>query len=136
MKNTIKNLSLVAIVAVVTFSFTTIEGEKKEINKENSQVAWKGYKVTGSHEGIIAIEEGALIFNEEKLVGGEFVINMTTLISAQSNNYRCTFSGHVKINIMFRPILVGIDHFRFGINHFTFITIHFQKWPLICSQLL
>lgn len=102
MKNTIKNLALVAIVAVVTFSFTTIEGEKKEINKENSQVAWKGYKVTGSHEGIIAIEEGALIFNEEKLVGGEFVINMTTIETTDlEGEYKGKLEGHLKSDDFF-----------------------------------
>jgi len=102
MKNTIKNLAVVAIVALVTFSFTTIEGEKKEINKENSQVVWKGYKVTGSHEGIIAIEEGALIFDQEKLVGGEFVINMTTIESTDlEGEYKGKLEGHLKSDDFF-----------------------------------
>ena len=55
MKNSIKNIATLVIVAFMTFSFTTAEGDKKEINVENSKVVWKGYKVTGSHEGVIAI---------------------------------------------------------------------------------
>ena len=53
MKKSIKNLATVVIVAFMTFSFTTRDGDKKEIKLESSKVVWKGYKVTGSHEGII-----------------------------------------------------------------------------------
>ena len=69
MKNSIKNIALVAFVALFTFSFTTIEKDKKEIKIENSKVVWKGYKVTGSHEGTIDIQSGSLDFDGDKLIG-------------------------------------------------------------------
>ena len=80
MKNSIKNIATVVIVAFMTFSFTTLEGDKKEIKVENSKVVWKGYKVTGSHEGIISIKSGHLNFDKDILTGGSFEIDMTTII--------------------------------------------------------
>ena len=38
MKNTLKNLAVITVIAFMTFSFTTIDGEKKEIKKENSKI--------------------------------------------------------------------------------------------------
>ena len=74
MKNKLKTIGAAMIMAVITFSFSTIEGEKKEIKTDRSSVIWKGYKVTGSHNGNISLKSGHLIFNEGKLVGGEFVM--------------------------------------------------------------
>ena len=67
MKKSIKNLATLVIVAFMTFSFTTIDGGKKEIKLESSKVVWKGYKVTGSHEGIISIKSGHLNFDKDIL---------------------------------------------------------------------
>ena len=79
MKNTVKNLVVFTIVALFTLSFTTIDKNKKEIKADKSKVVWKGYKVTGSHEGTIAIKSGFLNFDADKLIGGEFVMDMTTI---------------------------------------------------------
>ena len=72
MKNTIKTVTL-AVIALITFSFTTIETEKKEIKTDSSKVVWKGYKVTGSHEGTITLQSGSLSFEEEKLCSGRIL---------------------------------------------------------------
>ena len=77
------NLAAIAIVALIAFSFTTIEDTRKVIKVENSDVSWKAYKVTGSHEGTIALKSGFLTFNEETLTGGEFVIDMTSLTATE-----------------------------------------------------
>ncbi|MBT3742686.1 MAG: YceI family protein, partial [Polaribacter sp.] len=77
MKKSIKNLATLVIVAFMTFSFTTRDGDKKGIKLESSKVVWKGYKVTGSHEGIISIKFGHLNFDKDKLTGGNFEIDMT-----------------------------------------------------------
>lgn len=54
-----------------------IEGIK--INTEKSVVNWKGYKVTGEHAGTIAVKEGELMFDNGKLTGGSFNIDMTSI---------------------------------------------------------
>ena len=102
MKNSIKNIALVAFVALFTFSFTTIEKDKKEIKTESSKVVWKGYKVTGSHEGTIDIQSGALDFDGDKLIGGNITIDMTTLVSTDlEGEYKGKLEGHLKSDDFF-----------------------------------
>ena len=102
MKTSIKNLALVAIVALFTFSFTTIEKENKEIKTESSKLVWKGYKVTGSHEGTIDIQSGHLTFEGDKLTGGSIIINMETLVSTDlEGEYKGKLEGHLKSDDFF-----------------------------------
>ncbi len=102
MKNTIKNLSILVLVTLFTLSFTTIEKEKKEIKTDKSKVVWKGYKVTGSHEGTIAIKSGALVFEDDKLTGGEFVIDMTTINTTDlDGGMKGKLDGHLKSDDFF-----------------------------------
>lgn len=102
MKNSIQNIAVIVIVALISFSFTTTERYKKEIKVENSKVIWKGYKVTGSHEGTIALQSGNLTFEADKLVGGEFVIDMTTIITTDlEGDYKGKLEGHLKSDDFF-----------------------------------
>jgi polyisoprenoid-binding protein YceI len=102
MKNSIKNIAVIVIVVLISFSFTTIERYKKEIKVEKSKVIWKGYKVTGSHEGTIALQSGNLTFEADKLVGGEFVIDMTTITNTDlEGDYKGKLEGHLKSDDFF-----------------------------------
>tara|TARA_R110000787_G_scaffold59922_13_gene135934 strand:- start:38483 stop:39061 length:579 start_codon:yes stop_codon:yes gene_type:complete len=102
MKNTLKNLAVITVIAFMTFSFNTIDGEKKEIKKENSKIVWKGYKVTGSHEGTINIKSGSLNFNEGILTGGELTIDMTSIITTDlEGEYKGKLEGHLKSDDFF-----------------------------------
>lgn len=51
----------------------------KDVVISESVVTWKGYKVLGEHTGEIRIKEGQLDYDGDKLVGGEFVIDMSTI---------------------------------------------------------
>jgi len=107
MKNSIKNIAAIAIVAFMTFSFTTMDGIKKEINVESSKVIWKGYKVTGSHQGTIAIKTGNLVFDNNELVGGSFTINMSSIIVTDlEGEYKEKLEGHLKSDDFF-----GVENF-------------------------
>lgn len=102
MKNSIKNLALIAFVALFTFSFTSIEKEQKNIKTENSKVVWKGYKVAGSHEGTIDIKSGSLSFNEGKLIDGTIIIDMTTITNTDlEGEYKGKLEGHLKSDDFF-----------------------------------
>ena len=99
---TFKNLALIAIVAILTFSFTKVNGQQKEIKIANSKVIWKGYKVTGSHEGTINLKSGFLNFDANKLTGGEFVMDMTTIITTDlTGEYKGKLEGHLKSDDFF-----------------------------------
>ncbi|HEX5743354.1 MAG TPA: YceI family protein [Flavobacteriaceae bacterium] len=100
MKNIVKNLALVTLVTFITLSFTTIE--KKEIKLNKSKVVWKGYKVTGSHEGSISLKSGLLEFKNGKLTGGQFVIDMNTIICTDlTGEYKGKLEGHLKSDDFF-----------------------------------
>lgn len=107
MKKTIKNLAIIALVAFTTFAFTTKASDKKDIKLDKSKVVWKGYKVTGSHEGTIAIKSGSLTFDNSKLIGGEFVIDMTTINSTDlQGGGKDKLDGHLKSDDFF-----GVEKF-------------------------
>ncbi|GGG32416.1 lipid-binding protein [Dokdonia pacifica] len=107
MKNSIKNIVSIVLVALFTLSFTTPENTKKEVKTTQSKVVWKGYKVTGSHEGTIAIQKGNLIFNGSKLTGGEFTIDMRSISSTDlEGEYQKKLEGHLKSDDFF-----GVEKF-------------------------
>lgn len=118
MKNSIKTVTF-AIIAIVTLSFTTMETEKKDIKIKNSKVVWKGYKVTGSHEGTINIKSGSLSFNDGKLTGGECSIDMTTLVSTDlTGEYKGKLEGHLKSDDFF-----GVEKFPTATLIFTDVKV-------------
>ncbi len=107
MKNRVQTIIVALVIATVTFAFTTIEDGKKEIKVETSKVTWKGYKVTGSHQGTIAIKEGQLTFKDEKLVGGEFTIDMSTIENTDmEGEYKAKLEGHLRSDDFF-----GVEKF-------------------------
>jgi len=50
------------------------------IDKTASKVKWEGKKVTGKHNGTIALESGTLTVSGDKVTGGSFVIDMKTIV--------------------------------------------------------
>ncbi|MGB5272920.1 MAG: YceI family protein [Flavobacteriaceae bacterium] len=98
------DLSLVLALAFgITASATepVIDG-KKEVNTDASRIAWKAYKVTGSHHGTIDLNSGALVFENDKLTGGEFEVQMTTLISKDlEGESKGKLEGHLKSDDFF-----------------------------------
>lgn len=102
MKNRVQTIVAALIIATITFAFNTIEDGKKEVKVETSSVTWKGYKVTGSHMGSIALKAGSLEFKDGKLVGGEFTIDMTTVENTDmEGEYKAKLEGHLKSDDFF-----------------------------------
>ena len=97
MKKGVLSLAFALIFGFAATATEPIEGEKKEVNTETSKVTWKGYKVTGSHYGSIALKSGTLLFDGAVLSGGEFTVDMTT-ISAEDleGEYKDKLDGHLK----------------------------------------
>jgi polyisoprenoid-binding protein YceI len=104
MKNTITNMVALSALAFATNAFTTIdtEGEKKEIKVETSTLVWKGYKVTGSHQGTVDIKSGSLIFKDGVLTGGDIMIDMSSIESTDlEGEYKGKLEGHLKSDDFF-----------------------------------
>jgi polyisoprenoid-binding protein YceI len=101
MKNLIKSALVLAVVAFASISFTALN-ETKPIKTSESSVVWKGYKVTGSHQGNIALKAGTLEFKNNILAGGSFVIDMTTINTTDlEGDSKNNLDGHLKSDDFF-----------------------------------
>lgn len=67
-------------------------------NVDASEITWKGYKVTGAHDGTVDLKNGALVFENNVLVGGEFTIDMTTItnVDMAGSGGAAKLEGHLK----------------------------------------
>ncbi|MCK0147320.1 YceI family protein [Arenibacter sp. F26102] len=96
------SLVLATFTGLTAIASTPVDKEIKEVKTDESTVTWKGYKVTGSHHGTIALKEGSLIFEGDKLSGGEFVVDMPTLVSNDlQGEYKGKLEGHLKSDDFF-----------------------------------
>lgn len=101
MKKTILSLALTAVFGFTAIA-SPIDGEKKAVKVDESTVTWKAYKVTGSHTGTIALKSGALEFEGDKLTGGEFVVDMTSITNTDlEGDYKGKLEGHLNSDDFF-----------------------------------
>jgi len=86
---------IISVFALTFFGFT--QKITKRVNVETSVVIWTGYKVTGQHEGTITLKEGVLLFKNEILTGGNFIIDMTTINTTDlQGGAKNRLDGHLK----------------------------------------
>ncbi len=103
--------------SVLLFSFTTIVKTNYKADINNSKINWKGFKPTGSHNGSINISNGNFIVSSDKIVGGEFIIDMNSIVDLDmpaDNEYNAKLVGHLKSADFF-----DVDKFPNGIFHIT-----------------
>lgn len=94
------------VLILTTVSFTTI---KKEVDIKTSTVEWTGKKITGAaHTGNIQLKEGFLnLTNEGELTGGEFVMDMNTIVVTDlTGEYKTKLENHLN------------DDDFFGVNNY------------------
>lgn len=93
MKKTVKNV-LVLALATSASAFTTPPTEKMEVSK--STITWTGKKVTGTHTGTITLKEGHFIMDGDNIVGGEFVMDMSSItVTDLQGEYKGKLEGHL-----------------------------------------
>lgn len=69
----------------------------KEINIKESQVIWKGKKVTGSHTGTIQLKDGHIKIEDGQLLGGEFIMDMASIkVTDLTGENKEKLEGHLK----------------------------------------
>lgn len=54
-------------------------GEKKAIDLTASEIGWIGTKLTGQHNGTIKLKSGHVFVEDQKITGGQFVMDMDTI---------------------------------------------------------
>jgi polyisoprenoid-binding protein YceI len=74
-----------------------MKNQKFKIAPAQSNIEWVGRKVTGSHNGTIALKKGELILNDGQLIGGNIVVDTTAIkiddITDPQTNAQ--FAGHL-----------------------------------------
>lgn len=86
---------------LITMAFTfpnqtQLEGTFK-VDVSASKVNWKGYKVTGTHEGTVNVRKGELQFKQGVLTGGSFEVDMTSITcSDMQGEYATKLINHLK----------------------------------------
>jgi len=71
-----KRIIIINILLTILFSKNI---QSYTIDTENSQLRWEASKVTGSHWGYIKMKKGEIILNGEKVVSGEFFVDLNTI---------------------------------------------------------
>jgi len=99
MKN-VKSFVFLLFISLIGFAFTTTV--EIDVDTENSQIIWKGYKVTGEHAGTINVKNGSFIYEGEMLAGGSFEIDMTSLkVTDLQGEWAGKLEGHLKSDDFF-----------------------------------
>ena len=71
---------VIATLALGLITFAGVAAPKVvNVNKSASSIAWLAKKVTGEHNGTVGISAGALNVNGNKLIGGNFTIDLKTI---------------------------------------------------------
>ena len=103
MKLKLTSAALLVLVVVSSAFIAPFKAVTYKVDIEKSSLTWVGKKLTGSHNGSIALQSGNLIFDGKKLNGGNFVINMATIKDADKSD---RLEGHLKADDFF-----GVDKF-------------------------
>ena len=91
-----RTLLLFALSALLITN--AIAQSKLNADTEKTKLLWLGEKVTGQHTGTINLKSGWLNWQENKIVSGEFEIDMTSIKDSEAN---ARLEGHLKSDDFF-----------------------------------
>ncbi len=97
-----KNILLIIVIMIFGSAAVTAQ-QKLKADVSKTSLQWLGEKVTGQHTGTINLKEGWLNWKENRIVSGEFTIDMTTIKDADKSE---RLEGHLKSDDFF-----GIEKF-------------------------
>ena len=96
----LKITSIFLLVAVVSLSAfkSPVKPVAYTVDPAKSTITWIGKKVTGSHNGTIALQSGTLNVDGKKVTGGTFTIDMNSIKDADGS---AKLEGHLKADDFF-----------------------------------
>lgn len=88
---------IVALVIGGLITFSSQAATDLKVDTKKSKLEWLAKKVTGQHNGEVAIESGTLSVENDALVSGDFTINMTTIsvIDIENADYNQKLKDHL-----------------------------------------
>ena len=99
MKNNITMKKIVYFLSLTClFGFS-----QNELSLEGSFVKWTGTQLSGkSHYGTLSFKSASLSFNDNRLVGGTFIVDMTSLsVDDLTGKGKKSLEGHLKADDFF-----------------------------------
>lgn len=73
-------------MAIASLAFTMAGAQNKlTADTGETQILWYGEKVTGDHHGTIDLKSGWLTWQDNKITGGEFIVDMASLEDSEDN---------------------------------------------------
>ena len=94
---------LVSLTLAGLFILGANAQQKYTADVEKTTLGWIGEKVTGQHDGSIKLKSGSLTVKDNKIVSGEFVIDMASLKDREGSE---RLEGHLKSDDFF-----GVEKF-------------------------
>ena len=84
---------------------------QSQVNLEDSSVKWTGVQLSGkSHYGTLSFKSADLSFSDERLIGGNFVVDMTSLkVDDLTGRGKKSLEGHLKADDFF-----SVNDFNFS----------------------
>ena len=107
-----KTLNLV-LISVILFSGNLLFAQKVELNPKASSVEWHAKKIGTKHDGNIQLQSGFIELKDNQIVGGKFVMDMTTITNNDLKNegYNQKLVGHLKSDDFFGVETYPTAHF-------------------------
>lgn len=65
---------------LIFFSAMLYAADSYKVNPAESRVQWNGKKLTGEHTGTINLKSGLVMLENNRISGGEFVLDMSTIV--------------------------------------------------------
>ena len=108
-----KKLILLTVVSIFNICYFQAQ-VKYKISPETSSIKWTGAKVTGEHYGFINLKDAFFLFEKEKLVGGEFNIDMNSIKCTDIENpkYANKLEEHLKDPDFFNSKEYPVSNFK------------------------
>lgn len=96
-------LTNVVLASITMLSGHIMYAQKVEVDTEKSQIEWIGKKIGGQHEGTIQLKSGYFDLTDDKIVSGNFVVDMTTITCTDftDEGYNQKLIGHLKSDDFF-----------------------------------
>ncbi|RVU26449.1 YceI family protein [Sandaracinomonas limnophila] len=91
------------LLSALTIGFVSFAAPKNVAVSPKSSIVWLAKKVTGEHTGTVAISKASLAVDGNKLVGGNFTIDLKKIVCLDITDaeYNKKFIGHISTGDFF-----------------------------------
>ncbi len=92
-----KSLKFITALATSLLFSSALIAKPVELDTTKSSLKWLGKKVTGQHDGTIAIKSGSLDLDKSKITGGSFEIDMKSIkvVDIKDAEYNKKLTDHL-----------------------------------------